>query len=260
MLRVVVYDGGWGGEVVARFLTEELGMVEVVRVIDWNHAPYENKTVKEVCQLARQNLARYIGRVDLIVLGGYAVTAALEELRGAFPTQTFVGVNADCRRLLKSRMFPRRVALLMSEVTRDSGVCQAVQCELPSAEMVVPECVGWEALANGHHLVPAILRRELGGDFALVKRPGKTARRQSLLEQIRAEKAAGGVVRESRGIQVDMVILLETYLWEVKTEIEELFGWRVRVIDFREQLLRDVCVALKLLGVDGRQSRRGGFM
>ena len=38
MLRVVVYGRGRGGEAVAEYLEEELGVVEVVRVIDWSPA------------------------------------------------------------------------------------------------------------------------------------------------------------------------------------------------------------------------------
>ncbi len=44
MLRIVVFfDSGWGGELVARYLEQELEIVEVIRVIDWGHAPYSEK-------------------------------------------------------------------------------------------------------------------------------------------------------------------------------------------------------------------------
>ena len=52
------------------------------------------------------------------------------------------------------------------------------------------------------------------------------------------------------------MILLSTHFWAIKSDLEELFGWRVRVIDFREVVLRNVCLALRLRGVDGRRAKR----
>ena len=48
MLKIVVFDGGWGGELVADYLAEELQTIEIERVIDWKHAPYDNKTISEM--------------------------------------------------------------------------------------------------------------------------------------------------------------------------------------------------------------------
>lgn len=80
MLKVVVFDGGCGGEAVAEFLAEELQVVEIIPVIDWNHAPYDNQDSCEICRLADMSLQKYIGKVDLIVLGGYVASMALEFL------------------------------------------------------------------------------------------------------------------------------------------------------------------------------------
>lgn len=49
----------------------------------------------------------------------------------------------------------------------------------------------------------------------------------------------------------DVVLLLNTHFWAIKRELEEIFGWRVKILDFREKLLHDVCFALKLRGVHG---------
>ena len=57
MLRVGGYGRGRGGEAVAEYLEEELGVVEVVRAIDWSPA------VEEVELLARaeRDLVRFWG-------------------------------------------------------------------------------------------------------------------------------------------------------------------------------------------------------
>ena len=80
MLKIVVFDGGWGGELVADYLAEELQTIEIERVIDWKHAPYDNKTISEIESLSEDCLRPYVGKVDLIVLGGYATSLALEFL------------------------------------------------------------------------------------------------------------------------------------------------------------------------------------
>ena len=38
MLKVVVFDSGYGGELFADYLEEELPLVDIVRVIDWRNA------------------------------------------------------------------------------------------------------------------------------------------------------------------------------------------------------------------------------
>lgn len=56
-------------------------------------------------------------------------------------------------------------------------------------------------------------------------------------------------------IHGDVVLLLNTNLWELREDIEKLFGFNVRVMDFRQKLLHDVCAALNLLGVHGERSK-----
>ena len=38
MLKVVVFDSGFGGELFADYFEEEMPVVEIVRVIDWRNA------------------------------------------------------------------------------------------------------------------------------------------------------------------------------------------------------------------------------
>lgn len=55
--------------------------------------------------------------------------------------------------------------------------------------------------------------------------------------------------------RTDVVLLLDTHFWDIKTELEHLFGYGTRVLDFRQKLLHDVCRELGLRGVDGRPSK-----
>lgn len=53
----------------------------------------------------------------------------------------------------------------------------------------------------------------------------------------------------------DVILLLNTHFWSIRSELEELFGYRVRVLDFRQKLLHDTCRALELRGVHGDRSK-----
>ncbi|MBQ9029404.1 hypothetical protein IJ114_01380 [Candidatus Saccharibacteria bacterium] len=51
------------------------------------------------------------------------------------------------------------------------------------------------------------------------------------------------------------VVLCAVDLIRVKREIQEKVKWRATVVDMRESMLRDVCLALGLKGLDGRRTR-----
>lgn len=297
MLKVVVFDSGWGGELVADFLMEELTTVEVVRAIDWTRAPYCGKSVEEICELAEATLKRHIGEADVIVLGGYAVSLALDFLHEKYPRQKFVGMGINYDKVLRSRTFPGQVALLMDQLTSESELRQEMRQALPYSTLIIPDCTGWEGLINENLMTPEILRQDLGYDFVLTpprKRSGSVAsgvafdrlaaqvelqtgsmdeKKQTLRAAIakfaKAAETAAGEERDhenklkEQNLQIerrnelrpDVVLLLNTHFWEIKLELEDLFGYKVRVLDFREKLLHDVCTALKLRGVHGRRAK-----
>lgn len=300
MLKVVVFDSGWGGELVADFLMGELTTVEVVRAIDWAHAPYCGKPVEEICALADATLQRYIGEADLIVLGGYAVSLALDFLREKYPLQKFVGMGINYDMVLRSRKFPGQVVLLMDQLTSESELRQELRQTLPYSTLIIPDCTGWEDLINENLMTPEILRQDLGYDFVLVPmkrrckcivktveptfddivvqaascRPELFEEKQQALrtaiakftqaakiaanEEQMAEQAMvkqNAEVERRNNWQPDVILLLNTHFWEIKLELEEIFGYRVRVLDFREKLLHDVCVALKLRGTHGGRAK-----
>lgn len=299
MLKIVVFDSGWGGELVADFLMRELTTVEVVRAIDWVGAPYCGKSVEEIYELVDLNLQRFIGNVDLIVLGGYAASLALGYLREKYPQQKFVGMSINYDLVLRSRNFPGQVVLLMDRLTSESELRQELRMALPYSTLIIPDCMGWEELINENLMTEEILRQDLSSDFILaipqrrrqrvvsdelsfddiatqviVKKPEifsekEQALRTAIAKFSQASKAAITdehrlaenltdeiLETERRGNwQPDVILLLNTHFWEIKLELEEIFGYKVRVLDFREKLLHDVCAALKLRGVHGKRAK-----
>lgn len=320
MLKIVVFDGGWGGELVANYLSGELMTVDVQRVIDWENAPYDSKTLPEIERLSSERVRPYVGKADLIVLGGYAVSLALGYLERQFPEQKFIGMGINYYRILKARNYPSQVAIFVDSVLIESTVCQEIRQNLPYSTIIAPDCSGWEELINLGEMSKEILQLELRDYFRLhlpevvsvsapsqpatlspsrsvtTRRPQNPARPSQkpahpsgsparstqtpkpslkhlhypLLESLRRQQKAALRARQptlpalprspqayppTERIRPDVVLLLNTHFWEIRPELEDLFGYEVRVLDFRQKLLHDTCVALKLRGVDGCRSK-----
>ena len=64
---VVVFDCGWGGEIIGDFIAEEIPF-RVEKVIDYKNAQYGEKDFEEMKELVEQALLKYIGKVRVIVL------------------------------------------------------------------------------------------------------------------------------------------------------------------------------------------------
>ena len=74
MLKIVVFDGGYGGEIFADYLQENLPIVETIRVIDWRNAEKILLKAKDARRVADAALRPYIGKVDLIIFANYLIT------------------------------------------------------------------------------------------------------------------------------------------------------------------------------------------
>ena len=94
MLKVVVFDGGYGGELFADYLQENLPVLEIIRVIDWRNADKILKKAKDARKVAEAALKPYIGKVDLIIFANYLLTiTSLKYFQRKYKTQKFIGLN-----------------------------------------------------------------------------------------------------------------------------------------------------------------------
>lgn len=94
MLKIVVYDGGYGGEAFADRLEESLPVVEVIRVIDWRSSDQLLKSPKIARRTATNALRPYIGRVDLIILANHLLTTtSLKYFTKKYKNQKFIGLK-----------------------------------------------------------------------------------------------------------------------------------------------------------------------
>ena len=96
MLKIVVFDGGYGGELFADMLEEEIPVIEVIRVIDWRNAEALNQTAKTARQAAEKALQPYIGKVDLIVFANHLLSiTSLKYFRRKYANQKYLGFKLE---------------------------------------------------------------------------------------------------------------------------------------------------------------------
>lgn len=94
MLKIVVYDSGYGGELFADRLAEALPVVEIIRVIDWRHASQIQSSAKAARKFAVVALRPYIGKVDLIIFANHLLSiTSLKFFRRRYKNQQFIGFN-----------------------------------------------------------------------------------------------------------------------------------------------------------------------
>lgn len=96
MLKIVVFDSGYGGENFADQLEQELPIAEIIRVIDWRHASEIQSGVREARKCAELALAPYLGRVDLIIFANYLLTvSSINYFKRKYQSQKFVGLELE---------------------------------------------------------------------------------------------------------------------------------------------------------------------
>lgn len=90
MRKIVVFDSGWGGEVIRNYVERRLP-VEVEKVINWEDGVYGEKSAGEVRFLVEKALMPYIGRTGVIILAEQIVgVKAKGYLERKYPMQRFV--------------------------------------------------------------------------------------------------------------------------------------------------------------------------
>lgn len=93
MLKIVIFDSGYGGELFADLLEEKLGVAaQVIRVIDWRHASELAKNPRKTRKIVETALRPYLGAVDLIFFANHFISlTSLNYFRHHYKTQRFLG-------------------------------------------------------------------------------------------------------------------------------------------------------------------------
>lgn len=216
MLKVVVFDSGWGGELFADYIEEEIPILDVIREIDWRNAPYSAKSEEEIIVLTEAAIQKYIGRVDIIVIAAYLMTElALAELRKKYPKQKFLGFDLRLRKNVG-----RKVIILAPAALARTKTFIELSRGVEDREICLAPCDGWEQLIDDGEMKREIL-----------------------------EETLQAVDRNST------VVLGSTHYRDVKMDLEKMFGWQGSVVDDFRRVLAEMCMALKLRGLDGRRRK-----
>ena len=112
MLKIVVFDSGFGGELFADKLNEKIGVVEIIRVIDWRNADKYLEGKRQARNLAEKALRAYIGKVDLIIFANTLLSiTSLKYFKRKYKMQNFVGIGLK----LPDTVFNRDVLVLTTK-------------------------------------------------------------------------------------------------------------------------------------------------
>lgn len=94
MLKIVVFDGGYGGELFADKLENEIPVVDVIRVINWRESKELLKSPHTARRVCHNAIKPYIGRVDLIILANHLLgTTSLKYFQRKYKKQKFLGLK-----------------------------------------------------------------------------------------------------------------------------------------------------------------------
>ena len=94
MLKVVVFDSGYGGELFADYLQENLPVIQIIRVIDWRNADKINTKYRDARKCAEAAIKPYIGRVDLIIFANHLLSiTSLKYFKRKYQSQKFLGLD-----------------------------------------------------------------------------------------------------------------------------------------------------------------------
>lgn len=214
MLKVVILDSGWGGESFANFLESELPILDIIRVIDWRHAPYEERSLLEVRDCVEKILNPYINHVDLIILAGQISTiSALDYLKTKFPLQKFLGFNLSLEQpIIEDRC--KKLIYLSTEWVIKSEPYQKLKNQYRDLVFIEPDCRGWEYAID-----------------------------EDTLDEKTIYKTLDEIIYNNTGIPI---MLGCTHFVEIAEKIKKRYSWRTSIYHDFDRILKEVYRQLDL--------------
>ena len=214
MLKVVVFDGGYGGEFFADQLEEEVPIIEVIRVIDWRNAKQLLTSPRNARKVAQNALRPYIGKVDLIILANHLLTiTSLKYFKRKYKEQKFIGLN-----LQSPDTFVKRDVLILTTkaVTRTVNYRNFIfQIRRKSLTLALDE---WPAEIDDGELTEQEIRDTLENN--LIK----------------------------KNIHPGEIILACSQFNDIKPILKDIFGHNLKIYDSFNTTIRNTCKILRIRG------------
>ena len=218
MLKIVVFDSGYGGEFFADRLEEELPVVEIIRVIDWRNADKIQSNPKEARKLAKTALRPYIGKVDLIVFANHLLTiTSLKHFQRKYRDQVFLGLK------LKYPEKPPRgtIFILTTKAVSKTINYHNYLFHLKSKNKTIL-LDSWPAKIDDGELTETEIAATLN---------------RSTKDNYRPKE----------------IVLACAQFQDIKAELRNFYGHNLKIYDSFKDSLRDVCKTLKIRGINGRK-------
>ena len=219
MLKVVVFDSGYGGEFFADQLQSEVPIIDIIRVIDWRNADGILSSAKEARRIAAEALRPYIGKVDLIIFANHLLTVtSLRYFRRKYKEQSFTGLF-----LKAPDTFVKRNVLVLST--------KAVIKTLDYHNYIVRLKRRTKSLALDTW--PAKI-----DDGELTKTEIKDTLDNLLPDDFRPQE----------------IVLACSQFNDIKSELMDYFGFNTKIYDSFDDTIREACKILKIRGGSGKKS------
>lgn len=213
MLKVVIYDCGYGGELLADWLEAELPILEIIRVIDWRSAHKMQSSSKDARRIAEADLRPYVGRVDLIILANHLLAiTSLKYFRRKYKTQHFIGFN-----LKKPTSPPKDSSIILTTkaVTRTVNYYNFILHLRRKTKTVILDT--WPAKIDDGELTMQEIKETLG----------------HLVMQ---------------GKHTQEIFLICSQFRDIKQELISIFGRSLKIHDGFNEILRETCKTLRIRG------------
>lgn len=223
MLKVVVFDSGYGGEFFADKLKEELPILDIIRVIDWRHARNYQKSVRSARRAAKTALAPYLEQVDLIIFANHFLSiSSLGYFKRKYPMQKFLGLNLT----YPDTFIPRDVLILAT-----------------SAVTKTPR----------YHLFRLRLRfKRKFRDLTLDNWPTRIDDGDLTSEEVE-DTLASFLFREN--FRPKEVVLACSQFYDIKGDLRDLLGHNLKIYDSFSDAIRRTTKVLGIRGGTGRKQK-----
>ncbi len=220
MLKVVVFDSGYGGEFFADQLQSEVPIIDIIRVIDWRNADKILNNPRDARKIATAALRPYIGKVDLIIFANHLLTAtSLKYFRRKYKEQKFIGLHIKA-----PDTFVKRDVLILTT--------KAVTRTIDYRNYII-------------HL------RRRTKSLALDSWPAKID--DGELTKAEIVKTLKSLLPTEHDFKPQEIVLICSQFNDIKTELRDYFGHNIRIYDSFEDAIRETCKTLKIRGGIGKK-------
>ena len=210
MLKIVVFDSGFGGELFADQLEEELPTVEIIRVIDWRNAKNTLNNPRCAKKSAEVALRPYLGNVDLIIFANYLLSlTSLKYFSRKYKNQKFIGFTLHPKRMVK------KPTLIITTKATTRNLAFFILSHHIKAKTICLD--SWPLLIDDGELTDAVFRQDLSAALANIN-----------------------------NFSPKQILLACGQFSEYIPAFRQAFGHNVRIVDSFEQTIHDTYRALNI--------------